>query len=244
MARTTIISTKKGPVVISERERPKAEGRRRPDIQIPATTGERGQPAVYDPVRFPHIANVLCKERGFTSEELARVFGVGKKTVDMWMRTHEEFRDAVRQGKFEFDTQHVEQALLKRALGYTVAERTTKSIYLREKDDAGKVVKIPAKEVSVVEKIVLPDIKAITFWLTNRRPEDWKMTVNVKGEQTITNTQISVSADLDNMNEEQLIALRDMVVHANNAMPTNPKLIEMTPIDDLLDSYEATTIGV
>lgn len=237
MARTTIFQTKRGPKIVTEKEKDAPVRHQR--AVATSSHGRRGQPPVYDAERFPYIAGVLCKERGFTSEELARVFGVSKKTVDYWMITHDDFKNAVRQGRFAFDTSNVEQALLKRALGYTYEERTTKSIYLREKNDAGKVVKIPAKEVSVVVKEIPPDVKACTFWLTNRQPDDWKMTINVKGEHVMTNNnnnlQIAVTADLEHMDEQQLMALREMVAQNQERTGNAPKTIEMTPIHDLLE---------
>jgi len=234
MARTTIIQTKRGPKILTEKEKP---GRHQRAITT-TSQGRRGQPPVYDAERFPYIAGVLCKERGFTNEELGRVFGVSRKTVDHWMLHHQDFKQAVRNGRFAFDTAHVEQALLKRALGYSYTERTTKSVYLREKDPVtGEKLKIPAKEVTCVVKEIPPDVKACTFWLTNRQPDDWKMTINVKGEQVMRNDtlQIAVTADLEEMNEEQLLALREMVAQNQERAGTAPKTIEMTPIHDLLE---------
>jgi len=63
----------------------------------------------------------------------------------------------------------VEEALLKRALGFSQQE-----VHVEDMIDknTGQVLET-AKRRSVVKE-VLPDVRALLFWLKNRKPQRWK----------------------------------------------------------------------
>ena len=63
----------------------------------------------------------------------------------------------------------IERALLKRALGFCQQEIHTEEMIDRE---SGKVLET-AKRRKVTKEIV-PDVRALLFWLKNRRPERWR----------------------------------------------------------------------
>ena len=63
----------------------------------------------------------------------------------------------------------VEKALLKRALGFTHKEVQTEEIFDRE---SGELLSTGKRRV--VSKEVLPDVRALLFWLKNRRPSRWR----------------------------------------------------------------------
>ena len=63
----------------------------------------------------------------------------------------------------------VEKALLKRALGFTHKEIQTEEIFDRE---SGELLSTGKRRV--VSKEVLPDVRALLFWLKNRRPARWR----------------------------------------------------------------------
>lgn len=222
---------------------PKVEtGRHKRAIRPPApgiNSGVRGTPAIYDPIRFPHMANILCKEYGFTNAQMAKVFGVSVKTVNMWMTTHEEFKIAARAGRDEFDTVKVENALLKIALGYEFEETTTKATYVMGKDKEGKDVKVPAREVSTTIKQVAPNAKAIQFWLTNRQAERWRNVTNVTASITSktehTQRTVQVTADMSTMNSDQLRALRDLITSQKTNNPIEIEQGSGTMLLDLVD---------
>jgi transcriptional regulator with XRE-family HTH domain len=98
---------------------------------------------------------------GLTDEELARKIGVNRATFYDWKNRFSDISDAVKKGKEVIDFE-VEQALLKRALGYSYTE-TRKEI-----DANGK------KRVIVTEKHVEADTAAQIFWLRNRKPNKWR----------------------------------------------------------------------
>ncbi len=107
---------------------------------------------------FAIIAQGMCR-RGATDAELAERFGVHIQTIYNWRKVHEEFGAALKTNKEVVDTQ-VENALLKRAKGFTYIEQVlTKS---------GEIVSI--------ERTVLPEVIAQIYWLNNRKPDLWRHT--------------------------------------------------------------------
>ena len=176
--------------------------------------------AVYDPQRFPHIAEVLCREYGFLAVQLAEVLGVSKTSIDKWIQIHPEFKAAVYRGREEFDTGKVEQSLLKRALGYEYTEKTERTVFLIGKNKFTDVeVAVPAREIVTTTKALPADVKAIMFWLQNRQPGRWKSVAYIQAQmnQNKTVTHVNVDADLENMSVEQIKALRAMVEVSNGS---------------------------
>ena len=94
---------------------------------------------------------------GLTDDQIAKNIGINRDTLYRWKKAHSDISDALKRGKEVIDRQ-VENALLKRALGYTYEEVTFD----------GDV------EVKRVVKQVVPDTTAQIFWLKNRKPEDWR----------------------------------------------------------------------
>lgn len=63
----------------------------------------------------------------------------------------------------------IERALLKRALGFRQQEVHTEEMIDK---NSGEVVET-ARRRSVTKEVV-PDVRALLFWLKNRRPERWR----------------------------------------------------------------------
>ena len=94
---------------------------------------------------------------GLTDQQISDNIGISRSTLSAWKNKFQDISDALKKGKEIVDFQ-VENALLKRALGYD---------YLEER--VGKDgVKITCN------KHVPPDVTAIIFWLKNRRPDKWR----------------------------------------------------------------------
>lgn len=108
---------------------------------------------------------------GLTDEQIAKNLGISKTTFYKYLKEHNELSELLKRSKEVVDIQ-VENALLKRALGYSYKE-TTKE---RLEDGSIQVTK-------VVEKEVAPDTTAQIFWLKNRKPIEWrdKQSVEVSG---------------------------------------------------------------
>ncbi len=194
-----------------------------------------GRPNVYDNARFPQIAGALSRDYGFTAEQLGAVFGVSNRTINHWMQEHKDFKDAVKKGRDSYDSINVENALLKRAMGYQFTEVSTQRIRITVKDANGIKVKIPATKVITTNKEIPPDTKSAIFWLTNRNPERWRVHLNINtkvgGTVQHNHTGVVASAQLENLNKDQLLALRDMISqqHGQEAIELNA---EQQKLDD------------
>ena len=98
---------------------------------------------------------------GLTDEQIAKNMGIAPSTLYEWKKKSKEFSESLKKGKEIVDFE-VENALLKKALGYTITlnkQKVTKD---------GDVVDI-TEEVHVP-----PDTTAQIFWLKNRKPNTWK----------------------------------------------------------------------
>ena len=127
---------------------------------------------------------------GLTDEQIAANIGISRKTLYEWKSKYSDICDTLKRGKEVVDIQ-VENALLKRALGYTYKEVTREKIFNPE---TGQYKLMPTKEVT---KEVVPDTTAQIFWLKNRRPEQWrdKRDVSVEGELNTNNPFAGLSTD-------------------------------------------------
>lgn len=117
---------------------------------------------------------------GLTDEQISHNMGIAPSTLYEWKKKHPEISEALKKGKEVVDRQ-VENALLKRALGYEYEE--VKQII--EKDENGK----DRKRVEKTIKHVPPDTTAQIFWLKNRKPDKWrdKRDVGITGDMEINN---------------------------------------------------------
>lgn len=104
---------------------------------------------------------------GLTEEQIAANMGISRSTLSEWKKKHSDISDTLKRGKEVVDRQ-VENALLKRALGYRYKE-TTKEL-VTDKDTGYSELVI----TKVVEKEVHPDTTAQIFWLKNRKPSIWR----------------------------------------------------------------------
>lgn len=98
---------------------------------------------------------------GLTDEQLAEKMDVSTSTLYAWKTKYPEISEALKMGKDVVDTQ-VENALLKRALGYEYMEER---VEVSDKD---------GRKVIQTTKTVPPDTTAQIFWLKNRRPDRWR----------------------------------------------------------------------
>lgn len=104
---------------------------------------------------------------GLNEEQIADKIGISRSTLSRWKVSHRDIWDTLKKGKEVVDFQ-VENALLKRALGYSYTEETKERRFNKE---TGKYELIITKAVT---KHVPPDVIAIIFWLKNRKPDDWR----------------------------------------------------------------------
>lgn len=104
---------------------------------------------------------------GLTDEQIAKNIGIIPNTLYTWQNKYKEIKEALKRGKEVVDIE-VENALLKRALGYEYEEVTRER---RENAETGEVSLVVVK---TVKKEVVPDTTAQIFWLKNRKPDEWR----------------------------------------------------------------------
>ena len=107
---------------------------------------------------------------GLTDEQIADKMGIHPSTLYEYKKKYPELSESLKKGKEVVDRE-VENALLKRALGYEYTEVT---------EEDGVVTKKVTKEVK-------PDTTAQIFWLKNRKPKEWrdKQEIEHRGETKI-----------------------------------------------------------
>lgn len=101
---------------------------------------------------------------GLILEQIAHNLGVSRSVFFKMKKKYKDVAEAIKKGKEVVDIE-VENALLKRAIGYDYEEVKT---YIQE--NSGKVTK--RKEVTV--KHIAGDVTAQMFWLQNRKNDKWK----------------------------------------------------------------------
>lgn len=97
---------------------------------------------------------------GLTDEQIAHNCGITAATLYEWKKRFSDISEALKKGKEVVDIQ-VENALLKRALGYSYDE-----VMEEQSDDGCKR--------RVTTKFIPPDVTAQIYWLKNRRPDKWR----------------------------------------------------------------------
>ncbi len=114
---------------------------------------------------------------GLTDEQIAEKIGIRRPTLYDWKKKYSDISDALKRGKEVVDRQ-VENALLKRALGYEFKEITQELT-----EDGMRVTKVITKQQA-------PDTTAQIFWLKNRKPEEWrdKKETEITGSLNVAST--------------------------------------------------------
>ena len=127
--------------------------------------------------KWLEIDNLLLIEawarNGLTDEQIAQNMGVAYSTLRAWRDKFSALSAALKRGKEIVDVQ-VENALLKKALGYSYDEITQEN---RLNPVTGEFELTITK---VVTKEIVPDTTAQIFWLKNRRPDLWREKQNIE----------------------------------------------------------------
>lgn len=125
---------------------------------------------------------------GLTDEQIAKNLGIGKTSFYKYLSEHNELSERLKKGKEIVDVQ-VENALLKRALGYKYEEVTKEKVLNK---DTGEY---ELKVTKVVTKEVQPDTTAEIFWLKNRKPETWRDKKDIEHSGNINNPYKGLTTD-------------------------------------------------
>lgn len=157
----------------------------------------------------------------FGSDEIEKMIGVSRSTLNDWKVKFPDISDTLKRGKEVIDRK-VENALLKRALGYEYVESEYEVVALDDiqyqdlvyrltqafKDEHPEATDsdikrfqqgIPREKRILIKqktKEVVPDTTAQIFWLKNRKPEVWRDKQDVKIEGDLKHEiQIEITGD-------------------------------------------------
>jgi transposase-like protein len=120
--------------------------------------GRTGRPSSFNDVIKEKILDLA--QKGKTIQEIAKIIGVGERTLYAWQGKHKDFMRALKEAKQVADG-IVEASLFARAVGYSHPE-------LKVFCHNGKII------TCEVMKHYAPDVTAQIFWLKNRQPELWR----------------------------------------------------------------------
>lgn len=167
---------------------------------------------------------------GLTDEQIAEEkIGINRTTLYDWKKKYPDISDALSNGKEVIDRK-VENALLKRALGYEYAENEY-AVWDMDEDEAfnelNKVIRefkdlnpeatdediqrvrrefepVKIKLVKKKTKEVIPDTNAAKFWLMNRKPKEWRDKQHVQHDGSI-----KIDNPFEGLSESDLRKLAD-----------------------------------
>ena len=119
----------------------------------------------------PKLELVECWARdGLTDEQIANNLGIAYSTLREYRDKYSALSAALKKGKEIIDYE-VENALLKRALGYEYEEITYEH----------------GEETKRVSKHVVGDTTAQIFWLKNRKPQQWRDKKDIEHSGEVNN---------------------------------------------------------
>ena len=129
---------------------------------------------------------------GLTDAQIAHNIGIDVSTLYHWKNKYDEIYNALKKTKEIVDIE-VENALLKRALGYFVEEE---KIIESEKD---------GKRIEKTKKHIPADVTAQIYWLKNRKKNIWRD----KQEQEVTIIGDDTRVQVQNLINARRIKQRD-----------------------------------
>lgn len=121
---------------------------------------------------------------GLTDKQISANIGISRSTLNAWKVQYPDISDTLKKGKEVVDRQ-VENALLKRALGYRYDEVTMEN----------------GIETKRVTKEVVPDTTAQIFWLKNRMREVWADRQNIELLQSVDDSIKEMEAYFESRKE-------------------------------------------
>ncbi|MGA9620505.1 hypothetical protein [Methanoregula sp.] len=121
---------------------------------------KRGRPTLYNPAFHPTKAAELAL-MGLTDVQMALVFDIDERTLNRWKIRYPDFCLSIKKSKDLVD-EKVKELLFIRATGMEIKHKK-----IIEYSDG-------TTRKELVVKHVPPSVPAIIFWLSTRRPEEWK----------------------------------------------------------------------
>lgn len=138
---------------------------------------------------------------GLSNKQIAHNIGIREETIYTWMKKYPQLDKAIKKGKEVVDRE-VENALLKRALGYEIEETKT---YMKDTGNGKQ-----QKHIEKTKKHIAGDTTAMIFWLKNRKREEWNEKFQLEHSGGTTNT-----VSLEGLEREELKALANMEIDSD-----------------------------
>ena len=144
----------------------------------------------------PKLALVIgwCR-RGLSKEQICENLGISVQSFDNYYKRYEDFAQAVDKGREEVEI-HIENALVKRALGYSYKEVTRERKLVRNPETGDDEYKLVVTKS--VTKHVVPDVGAQQYYLEHRAPKRWERVPQNYLDSNAINKDIMSIADLLN----------------------------------------------
>lgn len=125
-----------------------------------------GRKQKYDEFVKPHLKRIThwCR-MGATEAEICKKLGIAVSSFNKYKLEFSELSEALKTGKVPADDR-IEAELYKRAKGYDYEEVKTNT-YVDNQQHQRTFRTVTTKHIP-------GDVRAIIFWLKNRRPEQWR----------------------------------------------------------------------
>lgn len=109
---------------------------------------------------------------GLSNQQIALNLGIGETTFYDFVKQHPELNEVLYKGREDAEI-YVENALFKRAVGYSHTETTRERQKVFDEDGkwTGEYKMVLTKKVI---KHVVPDVDAQKYWLEHRAPKRWE----------------------------------------------------------------------
>jgi len=142
---------------------------------------------------------------GLIDEQISKNLGVAYSTFREYKDKYSALSAALKRGKEVIDRE-VENALLKRALGYNYDEVTKERLIKKDVkgDPMTDLHGFPIAEMvttKIVTKQVVPDTTAQIFWLKNRKPDNWRDKQQVEHSGSIDTGLNKLNSILEQLKE-------------------------------------------
>ena len=133
------------------------------------------------------------RRRGLTHKEIADNLGITQTSFDNYVKRYEEFADAVEAGAEECEV-HIENAMVKRALGYNYKEVTRERKLVLNLETGEEEYKLVVTKS--VTKHMPPDVSAQQYYLEHRVPKRWERVPSAYIDSVQVNADIKSIAEL------------------------------------------------
>lgn len=129
---------------------------------------------------------------GLTDEQIARNIKISCSTFYAWLDKYPLISEAIKKGKAPVDYE-VENALHKKAIGYTVTVKKPIKVKTRKQLKDKGMIEEERIEYAEEEVYIPPDTTAQIFWLKNRRPDKWR---DKPKEESDVNQPVNIIIDV------------------------------------------------